>query len=261
MLDNKKRMVRENKKKNRRGDVSFFAVVLLGSLFIFFFLGLASAVPGGPDSVTVTANETKSVSSPYTLNTSGGYITTINITSTTQNPRWKAFVGQVSGTFTLDDSSGSTIYDWSMTTVAGEVYATRNSSSISWTNIKCANTSLLENENTLMSHTNPDDNITATFSDTTHSEFFVASVNISVNSCPTLNTYVGNSSQDTNFEEVVLSDSTNFSAGGNLIYATILEQDATGFDNSTYDFQMIVPENGAEGFSGATAYYLYVELS
>jgi len=226
------------------------------------FIGLASAAdPQGPDSLNVTANETKGSVSAFTLNTSGGYITTINMTSTTQNPRWKAFVGWMSGTFTLDDSTGATIYDWSMTSVAGEVYATRNSTTPTWANIKCANNSLLENENTLMSHTNANDNVSKTFNDTTHAEFFVGTVNISVNSCPTLNTYVNNASQNTDFEEIALSDSTNFTEGGTIIYSTILEQDANGFDNQSYDFQMIVPENGGVGFSGSTAYYLYVELS
>ncbi len=224
-----------------------------------FFISYASAAstPQGPESVDILANETKGAVTAYELNVSGGYITTINITSSTQNVRWKAIVGDVGGKFTLDDTTGSTIYDWTMTSVAGEVYATRNSSTITWTNLTCATTANLEAENANLSHTSPDDNITATFSDTTHAEFFVATVNISANSCPTLNTYVNNASQDTSFEEVVLYEAV----GGNIVYATILEQDATGFDGQTYDFQMIVPENGAEGFSGATAYYLYVELS
>ena len=163
----------------------------------------------------------------------------------------------MSGSFTLDDSSGSTIYDWSIATVGGEVYATRNSSTIVWTTVGCANTSNLESENSALGHSSADDNITATFSGSTHVEFFVGAVNISQNSCPTLNTYVGNSSQDSSFEEIALYEST----GGNLVYATILEDDVVGFDGDVYDFQMIVPEVGTPGFSGSTAYYLYVELS
>ena len=47
-----------------------------------------------------------------------------------------------------------------------------------------------------------------------------------------------------------------------IIYATRLEDDSTSYSGGeTFDFQMLVPENGADGFSGATAYYLYVELS
>jgi hypothetical protein len=53
---------------------------------------------------------------------------------------------------------------------------------------------------------------------------------------------------------MALYDSTS------IIYATILENDLAGYDGQTYDFQMLVPENGSQGFTGATAYYLYVEL-
>jgi len=236
------------------------AIFLFVMLFIFMFFSFVTATPTGPDSIDIDSNETKGAVGAYTLNTSGGYITTFNVTATVQNPRWKAFVGQVSGSFTLDDSSGSTIYDWSLTSVGGEIYATTNASTITWTSVTCANVSALETENTKMSHSNSYDNITATFNTTenaTHVEFFVATVNITNSSCPTLNTYVNNVTQDSNFEEVVLWEVT----GGNIIYATILETNQQGFDSASYDFQMIVPENGAPGWSGATAYYLYVELS
>ena len=77
---------------------------------------------------------------------------------------------------------------------------------------------------------------------------------IAANQCPTLNTYINNVSQDTDFEEMALYDSTS------IIYATILENDLAGYDGQTYDFQMLVPENGSQGFTGATPYYIYVEL-
>lgn len=111
-----------------------------------------------------------------------------------------------------------------------------------------------------MNHTNTNDNITRTFNDTTHAEFFVGSVNITTNTCPTLNTFIGNVTQNTDFEEVALTDSTNFTSG-KVIYAAILENNVVGFDSVAYDFQMIVPEVGLQGYTGQTAYYLYVELS
>lgn len=245
------------KKANELGEV--LAIFLFGIvLFSLMFLSFASAAdPNGLDSVNMYANETRGNNSAGMVNLSGGYISTINISATVQNTRWKAFVGYVSGSFTLDDSTGSSIYDWRITTIGGEVYASRNSSTILWTNVTCAPNNTLEAENNALSHTSPDDNISKTFNDTTHDEFFVASVNISYSSCRTLNTYVNNATQDTRFEEVALYESR----GSNIIYATILESRQQGFDSSNYDFQMIVPENGAQGFLGATAYYLYVELS
>jgi hypothetical protein len=257
---------KRGKKMKKNKIIVDKSIELASILLLFTFTILLSssylviADPIGPDSIVNTANETKPAPSAIMLNTSGGYISTINITATTQNSRWKAYVGNVTGKLTLDDATGATIYDWTLSSVTGEIYATRNSSTIIWSNIKCANTTILENENQLMNHTNLDDNITKTFSDTTHSSFYVGSVQIQTNSCPTLNTYVNNATQDTDFEEMALWDGVDES-GGALVYATILEEDVTGFDSKTYDFQMLVPENGAPTWTQSTAYYFYIELT
>jgi hypothetical protein len=246
----------EEKRVNGEGLVKGVFIVFTAIIISFMFLGVFSAVPGGVSGLNITSNETGSViSSGNAVNISGGYIATINITTSVQNPHWKAFVGWVNGAFTLDDSSGSTIYDWSLATTEGEVYATRDSATVEWGTITCATNTEIETENVAMNLSNPSDNITATFSDTTHNSFYVGSTNIGANSCPTLNTYVSNSSQDTTFEEIALHDETS------IVYATIIEDQSQGFDENSYDFQMIVPEYGLEGFSGSTAYFIYVEVS
>jgi len=255
------------KKRTRVFLESFLALFLFSTLILFMFSSPGNAAPIGPDSVAVTSNETKSTIVNYELNVSGGYITDFNITATTQNVRWKAMVGHVSGTFTLDDAGNSTLYDWSIASITGEVFATRNSSAPIWANIKCANETLLELENVAMSHTDADDNITTTFNTSasaTHGAFNVATASITANTCATLNTYQNNATQDSVFEEVALTDTTenNFTITGiNVIYAAILEDDAVGYDANSYDFQMLVPEIGTDGFSSSTAYYLYVEIS
>jgi hypothetical protein len=230
-------------------------------LFLFFVQGVYSA-PIPPHSLGLVSNETATTPSAVALNISGGRIATINITSDTQNPRWKAFVGNVTGSFALDDAAGSTIYGWSLTTITGEIYATSNSSSISWTtgNVNCSNITTLQTENVKLNHTNPADNVTRTFNNGTngtHASFVVGSFTIVANSCPTLNTYVSSASQDTSFEEVALYDLV----GGNVIYTTTLENNVVGFDGGRYDFQMIVPEVGSPGTTISTAYYLYVEIT
>lgn len=240
--------------KKHKERLTTLVIILLAHVLL---LSMITATPTGPDSVTIQSNETKGDVPASTINVSGGRILTFNLSATIQNVRWKGFLGHISGSFTLDDATGSTIYDWSTTSLTGEVYATRNASTVTWTNVTCATTTNLETENDAMSHTNAEDNITATFNDTTHTEFFLGSTNITTNSCPTMNTYVGNATQDSTFEAVALYEAV----GTNVIYATILESDSEGFDSENYDFQMIVPENGAAGFTGSTAYYIYVELS
>jgi hypothetical protein len=66
--------------------------------------------------------------------------------------------------------------------------------------------------------------------------------------------------QNTRFEEMALYDGTNLT-NGNVIFSTVLELDKYGYNNQTYDFQMILPERGLDGWSSSTAYYFYMELS
>jgi hypothetical protein len=234
-------------------------------IFIIFLLGIilssiiliSAANPVGPNTVISVSNETKtSTAGAAFFNISGGYISALNLSANIQNLRWKAFVGWVNGKFTLDDQGGATIYDWTLSVTTGRVYSTRDGSTIEWSSIACANrTTNLNTEELNMFHTNNSgDNITKTFQYGTHDPFWVAGRNIASGSCPTINTYIGNATQDNDFEEMALYDSTS------IIYATILENDLAGYDGQTYDFQMLVPENGSQGFTGATAYYLYVEL-
>jgi len=238
-------------------------------LFIGFIVGGVFAYPIPPINITHIKNETGlvTVATEY-LNTTGGSITTMVLNATTQNLRWKAFVGNVTGTLTLDDAAGYTIFDWGESaTVSGTIFATRSPNAINWDNINCTwwvtgdpnNRSVEEYENDQMNHTSPVDNLTATFKQQDHSQFYVHTTLIEADSCYSIHTYINDSPQSTDFEEILLYDGTNHT-NGNIVYATILEQDLYGFDNETYDFQMIVPENGAQGFKSSTPYYFYTEL-
>jgi hypothetical protein len=235
---------------------SNLVLLLLASVVATVLLiSFANAAPQGPSSVSNTLNSTKNTTnSPYTFNISGGYISTLNMSALVQTTKWKGFIGWFSGKFALSDANGSTIFDWTLSTTSGRVYATTNSSTVSWATVNCSNVTLMEQENYRMNHTGRDDNITATFDDTTHNAFWVGTRYIAASSCPTLNTYVNNVTSS-KFEEMVLYD---FIAS--TVYATIVEQNETGYNSQKYDFQMIVPENGASSFDGSTAYYLYVEL-
>jgi hypothetical protein len=239
---------------------SFMATSLL--IAVLVFIGIANfviAVPSGP-TITFISNETKEPAGALTINTSGGSITKVVLNATTQNPRWKAYVGNVTGTLTLDDANDNTIFQWSLTTITGEVYATRFSGTINWSGVNCSNSTHLANEDKALNHTNRDDNITATFNEKVHRGFFVGTREILQNTCFSVHTYINSSSQQANFEEIALYDGTNES-NGNIIYTSPLEQEMYGFDNNTYDFQMIVPEVGLATWTSSTAYYFYVELT
>ena len=107
-----------------------------------------------------------------------------------------------------------------------------------------------------MTSTNPD-TINKTFLYTVHKSFYVGTIHIQNSTCRSIATYVNDTAQtvdeNARFQEMLLMDTSS-----KMIYATLINQNTTGFNNQKYDFQMIVPED--EFKSTPTMYYLYVEL-
>ncbi|MGB9748555.1 MAG: hypothetical protein ACP5OZ_02850 [Candidatus Woesearchaeota archaeon] len=243
---------------NRILEIVIFIAILLFLQLIAIETRAAYSVPAGPN-LLYNYTEIPTPQSALIVNTSGGTITTMNLFGITQNPHWKAYVGNVSGKLALQDASTYTIYDWAISRVSGEVYATRNSVTPSWTNIRCANSSELSSEETFFNMSSADDDsISKTFNSTTHKSFFVGTKPISSSTCFATYTYIQNQSQspseEAKFQEIILSD------GANLIFATLLENKSVGFNNQTYDFQMLLPESKLLSAPN-TAYYFYLELT
>ncbi|MEM2121279.1 MAG: hypothetical protein QXU20_01295 [Candidatus Woesearchaeota archaeon] len=250
-------MKEKNNELIRNQGIIFKTTLLVILLSILILVKNTNSVPAGP-SVLYNYTETPTPPPALIINTSGGTITTMNLFGITQNPHWKAYVGNVSGKLALQDASSYTIYDWQLSKVSGEVYATRNPVTPNWINIRCANLSeiLAEEEYFNMSSTD-DDSISKTFNLTIHRSFFVGTKLISSGSCFTTYTYVQNQSQapseEAKFQEVILSDGTN------IIFTTLLENKSIGFNNQRFDFQMILPESKILSAAN-TAYYFYLEL-
>ncbi len=218
-----------------------------------------SYVIGQPSGAQITYNvtETKTPAPADYLNTSGGTFTTLLLQSETQNLRWKAYAGNVSGVLTLDDSGDYSIYQWSLTEITGEVYASRNDS-ITWASVACASENQITTEDTNMNHTSSnEDSINSTFSYQIHKGFTVGTVPIAENTCRSTFTWANDTAQtpsvDAPFAEVLLHD------GSNLIYTTFIDDNTQGFNYNNYDFQMIVAEKGVGGYPN-TRYYFYMEL-
>ncbi|MBN2422002.1 hypothetical protein JXB41_02145 [Candidatus Woesearchaeota archaeon] len=237
-------------------------VIALAITLIALFSVVFGAEPDGA-AVTYISNSTKNATPPQSRNDSKGTITTLVLTAVQQNTKWKAYVGNVTGTLVLKDSSDYSIYEWTaLGNPTGEVYITRNET-ITWANIKCANSTIIENEQTAINHSSiASDNINSTFSNIAHTSFWVGDITqIASSSCQSTATWVNDSSQtiDENalFQEILLQDDLN------LIYATILEQDEFGYRNdssTTYDFQAIIADSGLPGSEGQITYYFYVEI-
>lgn len=230
-------------------------IIVLFMAFIVF-TALAAAEPSGVNIVSNTT-ETPAGNPATSLTTAGGSFTTLVLNGTFQNPRWKAYVGNISGVLTLDNTAGSTIYDWNLASVAGEVYVSRNST-LSWSNMACTTPAKISAEQTYLSMNSASvDNINRTFNNTVHKSFYVATSNIQNSTCRSMATYINDAKQsiteNSMFQEILLTDTYT-----NIVYATILNDNTVGYDGSRYDFQLIVPED--ETKVTPTTYYFYAEL-
>jgi len=245
----------EDKNKSRLcGNVTRIVVALL---FIILLLGVAKtvAIPQGV-SIIYSTTENASVRSADSHAAEGGSFTTLRLNVTSQTSKWKAYVGNVTGRITLDDSSNRSIYDWSLTTIQGEVYVSRNSS-INFSSLGCAdNSQIISEENYLNISSSSDDSINTTFRQKTHKSFVIGGVgSIQNSSCYAIATYINDAPQSfdeaSQFQEVLLSDTRN------LVFVTLLENKKVGFDTRVYDFQFIVPDDPREI---STTYFFYAEL-
>jgi len=258
-LNKEKRLDNKNTKNNYtngKSEIKLIALILAIMLFTILKMPISLAVPGGP-SITYNYTETNVPAPATAINTSGGTITTMNLYGITQDPRWKAYVGNVSGKYSLQDASNYTIYDWTITTVAGEVYASRTNA-VNWSTIGCANSTQISSEETALNITSSyDDSLSRTFANKVHRRFYVGTTEITNSSCYAIATFVSNQSQpateNADFQEVLLSDKSY------AVYAGLLENKTTGYNVQKYDFQMIVPDYGIEG-AGSVLYYFYMEL-
>ncbi len=253
----------------KKGGTGIRLVTTLSALAILAMLALtALGAPVGP-SLNYISDSTSSSQNPTLVDNSshtGGTIAVMNMDARQQNPHWKAYVGNITGKLILEDALNYSIYEWTIGTVQGEVYATRKSS-VTWSTVRCANETNINSEMLEMNHTSqftPNDNISATFlgDKNNHAEFYAGPNLISANSCNyTTNLYINDTAQSTGagtWEEVVLFDTTTNAT----IYTSIIENNQWSYQNGTmFDYQILLPEKGEPGFQGsATPYYFYVEL-
>lgn len=237
-----------------------FALVSLLSFAVFVITSNSFETMAVPTGLNISYNVTDTIepSEAASLATEGGSFTTMILNGTFQTERWKAYVGNISGSLTLEDSNGKSIYDWDLAIITGEIYVSRESQ-INWSTINCSEPSEISAEESVLNiNSSLSDSINNTFNTTTHKSFYVGTVRISNSSCRAISTYINDSVQEISegsfFQEVLLSD-----ADGNLVYTTIIENLEAGYDSALYNFQLIVPEDPTS--SSPHTYYFFAEIS
>ena len=221
-------------------------------------LVLVDALPTGPSNINVIGSSRYPVTSASNISAIAGNVTEVDFASNTISSTWQGYFGNISGRVLLGNANNQTLYDWSLASPAGQIYATRISSVPTWASIRCANQTEVDSEDvTLGVDASVDqDSVNMTFLNTTSfNQFYVGPVNINASqNCRAVNLYNSTSQPSPDFAEVLLSDTTN------TIYTGIITTPVAGFDNKTHQYEMIVGEDGHNGNTATTLYYFYLEL-
>ncbi len=250
--------------------ISFVFLLLSFALLTSLLPSFAQAAPFGPNSINASTPQTYDDNlSARVVAAYAGNVTQLIINDTKVTRRWQGYFGNLTGEVVLSDANNNSLYRWQLFP-SGEVYAA-NSSSISWDKIGCVNFTgnlsgkgddlyepfnITTLERFFNAGTNDVDGIDETFNNTylNSTGFMTGSVLINdQNKCPLAYTFVSNAYQASEFEEVILTDNSS------IIFTTLLERGAIGFDARKWDFQMLVAENGDD--PTPTNYYFYVEVS
>src|SRR3989338_3598541 len=93
-------------------------------LLIFMLVSVAVVSQLQPEGPIISFNRSENATAkPATaITTAGGTFTTLVLNASSQNFRWKAYVGNITGSLALADSIGYKIYDWNLVTLGGEIY-------------------------------------------------------------------------------------------------------------------------------------------
>jgi len=239
-------------------------MTFLSLMLLLSFSSVMAVQPFGA-SVTETRTESSVADSPDSHDAFAGNVTEFDIFGYSITQAWQGYFGNVTGTIQLADSSDNVMYNWSLASPEGEIYAV-NSSVVSWANVECFNftsdtelnlSQLEESFNIASDDVDGVDETFALLGAGSHDSFYTNSIEFTEGQCPNTRIYDNSGSgTDGSFEELLMYDPSNNA----LIFTSILDEDVLGFDAGTHDFQMIVLEDGHGTNLVGTNYYFYVEL-
>jgi len=267
--------------------------IILGFVIALLSLSIyVSALPSGPRTLDRSNEDRWPLWDPISTTAIAGNLTELTFNASTITRTYQGYYGNITGRIVLGDSNNLTLYDWSLYSPQGEIYAVRSALVPSWEHVSCASYPELQSEDLRLNanETIDEDAINNTFvvggatdqaerfgaAQLFHPQFWVANQSITANQCPVAVMYNSTSQPSPYFKEVLLSDNTNVpvtpgtSQEGFVIYTAIIAHtlnpfaESDGFNNRNHDFEMLVGEDGHGAEIGSTAttstYWFYVEL-
>ena len=255
---------------------------LLPIIFFGLLMNISLALAVEPFGANVTnLSSTRAIpDDPMGIPAIAGNVTELSIFGYSLTQSWQGYFGNVSGTIMLADSNDNVMYNWSLASPEGEIYASTNNS-IAWNYVQCFNfdadgtyaDDTLNAGGTSMYGTNLSilesmfgidwddvDGVNETFTllgAGGHNTFYTNNLEFSEEECRSTQVFSNaGQGEDNKFEEVLLYEPTTRS----VIFASLLNEDVLGFDNNPHDFEMLVLENGHLTDTSTTTYYFWVEL-
>jgi hypothetical protein len=268
---------------NRVNRLFFLSVLLIVLLSVTVLAVEPFGATVTPTTPSVRAPEDIAGSDPNAI---AGNITDMTVSGFSVTQSWQGYFGNVTGVITLSDANDNVMYNWSVASPEGEIYASTNQT-VEWNYIQCfnltatgtytsdtanngstsqygTNMTILEDEFGIAFDDNDGVNETFNYNGTQpqgenliHDLFYTNNLLFTPGECVATHLFAdSNSSEDSAFQEVLLYEPSTYS----VVFMTILDEDERGFDDNPHDFQMIVLENGHGTDVATDTYYFWVEL-
>ena len=107
-------------------------------LALLMNLSLVLAVEPFGASVTNLSSERAISDNATGIDAIAGNVTELSISGFSTTQSWQGYFGNVSGTIQLADNGDNVMYNWSLASPEGEIYASTNDS-IVWSYVQCLN--------------------------------------------------------------------------------------------------------------------------
>lgn len=244
----------------------FLLTIVLG---VFLFAFVSAVEPFGANVVNLSSTRANPDAAGNATAIAGN-VTELEISGYSITQSWQGYFGNVTGTIMLADNADNVMYNWSLASPEGEIYASTNGS-ISWADVKCLEAergTYFEGLEAEFGIAYDDvDGVNETFSTDgshesgfglAHDLFYTNNIEFAAGSCASTHIFAANqNATDSTFQEVLMYETSTAS----VIFASILDEESPlGFDGRAHDFEMLVLENGHGTDIDTTTYFFWVEL-
>ena len=236
-------------------------MILLGVLLVAFAAASVVPVMASIPAAEVVASTEKN---PYaytptqqSVSVHAGQITQANLTTEQSTYHWAGVYGNATGTLVLGDSSNKKMYEWPAK--ANYVFFTTDTQ-ITWDSLTNATCSDIEASGVYDFLSGASDSCENTF--TTVANFQPKSISVSITNANAAKTYDGETPQTPYWTTIALKDAGTPSSRDDIVFVGVVDNSGhSAYDGSTFvNYQAILPEDGENGDTSATTYYIWIEL-